>query len=136
MSRRKAREVAFKTIFQVDQVQLEVKDAYQFACEELDLPHKYKAFAWQLVSGCMENLENIDKMISHFSTAWDIGRMSSVDRNILRIGAYEILFLDESLPAVPIDESIEIAKIYGEDNSPAFINAILDKIKGEKECII
>ncbi|NLJ72728.1 MAG: transcription antitermination factor NusB [Syntrophomonadaceae bacterium] len=136
MSRRKAREVAFKVIYQVDIVKADVIDAFKHTIEEENLPDKDRAFAWQLVSGCLDNIELIDSKISHFSTAWDISRMPSVDRNILRIGAYEILFTDSSLQAIPIDEAIEVAKKYSTDNSPGYINAILDKIKGEKECSI
>lgn len=136
MSRRKAREVALKVIYQVDLVQADAKEAFKFAIAEDKLPDKDRAFAWQLVSGCLENMEIIDNKIARFSTAWDINRMPSVDRNILRIGTYELLFTDDSLQAIPIDEAIEIAKKYSEDSSPSFINAILDKIKGERECTI
>lgn len=133
MSRRKAREVAFKVIYQVDQVQADPKAAFHFLVEEDGLQEKDKNFSWQLVTGCLENLEVIDAKISKYSTAWDLHRMSSVDRNIMRIGAYELLFCDKSLNAIPIDEAIEIAKKYSDDNSAAFVNAILDKIKGERD---
>lgn len=133
MSRRKAREVAFKVIYQVDQVQADPKAAFHFMVEEDGLQIKDKAFSWELITGCLEKLDIIDDKISKYSTAWDLNRMSSVDRNIMRIGAYEVLFTDKSLNAIPIDEAIEIAKKYSDDNSAAFVNAILDKIKGERD---
>lgn len=132
MSRRKAREVAFKVIYQVDQVQAEPKKAFKFMIDEDGLQDKDRAFAWQLIEGSLDNLPSIDAKIAYYSTAWDLNRMSSVDRNIMRIGAYEILFMEHSLPAIPIDEAIELAKKYSEDNSASFVNAILDKIKGER----
>ncbi len=132
MSRRKAREVAFKVIYQVDQVQAEPKKTFAYIVEEDGLKDKDWAFAWQLIEGSLNNLASIDEKISHYSTAWDLNRMSSVDRNIMRLGAYEILFMNHLLAAIPIDEAIELAKKYSDDNSASFVNAILDKIKDEK----
>ncbi|HZK44514.1 MAG TPA: transcription antitermination factor NusB [Syntrophomonadaceae bacterium] len=132
MSRRKAREVAFKVIYQIDQVQADPKDAFKYVVDEDRLLNKDKAFSWQLITGCIDNWNSIDEKITLYSTAWDLERMSSVDRNIMRIGAYELLFMDHSLAAIPIDEAIEIAKKYSGENSAGFVNAVLDKIKDDK----
>ncbi|HDS16284.1 MAG TPA: transcription antitermination factor NusB [Proteobacteria bacterium] len=87
------------------------------------------AFSEQLVNGVMEKLSQLDAEIEKHSLHWKIGRMSSIDRNILRLAIYELLFLDEIPPKVSINEAIEIAKVYGDKNSPSFINGILDQIK-------
>lgn len=131
MSRRRARETAFKVIFQVEQAEATPKEAFSYLLEEYNLPDKDQEFAWQLIQNCLDNLEVIDQKIASYSAAWDIKRMSAVDRNIMRISAAEMLYLKEVLPAVAIDEAIEMAKKYGDEKSSAFVNAILDKIAGE-----
>ena len=132
MSRRKAREIAFKVIFQVDQVNAEPRSAFKYLLEEQVLPDKDYEFCWTLIDGCLHYLPQIDASIARYSTDWTIERMSSVDRNLMRVATYELLFLAGTEPAVAIDEAIEISKRYGESNSAAFINAILDKINRDR----
>ena len=132
MSRRKAREIAFKVIYQVDQVNAEPRSAFRYLLEEQVLPDKDYQFSWTLIDGCLHYLQQIDASIARYSTDWTIERMSSVDRNLMRVAAYEILFLEGTEAAVAIDEAIEISKRYGESNSAAFINAILDKINRDR----
>ena len=133
MSRRKARELAFKVIFQVDQVNADPHSAFAYLLEENNLADSESEFSWALIAGCLEHQEEIDTMISTYANDWTIDRMSSVDRNLMRIASAEILFLEGSQAAVAIDEAIEISKKYGEDNSASFINAILDKINPNKK---
>ena len=128
MSRRKARELAFKVIFQVDQVNAEPRIAFNYLLEENHLVDSECELSWNLIEGCLHHMEEIDSLIARYSTDWTLDRMSSVDRNLMRVAATEMLFLDDSQAAVAIDEAIEISKKYGEHNSAAFINAILDKI--------
>ena len=86
-------------------------------------------FTEQLINGVFDNLEEIDHQIKEHSHNWKLNRMSSIDRNILRIAIFELLSCDEIPPKVSINEAIEIAKTYGDKNSPAFINGILDQIE-------
>ena len=86
-------------------------------------------FAEQLVEGVLDNLAQIDHEIEEHSHNWKLNRMSFIDRNILRVAIFELLSCDEIPPKVSINEAIEIAKIYGDTNSPAFVNGILDQIK-------
>jgi len=86
-------------------------------------------FARQLVDGVLEQQAEIDQKIENRSLNWKLHRMSTIDRNILRIAVYELLYLEDIPPKVSINEAIEIAKSYGDKNSPAFVNGILDKIK-------
>ncbi|HAA08836.1 MAG: transcription antitermination factor NusB [Syntrophomonadaceae bacterium] len=132
MSRRKAREHAFKVIFQVDQVQAEPKQAFEYLCQEQPLPDKDRQFAWELVEGTLEYMPAIDERIARYSREWSVDRMSSVDRNIMRVAGYEILFRQEVSPVIAIDEAVELAKRFGEEQSGGFVNAILDRIQGEK----
>jgi N utilization substance protein B len=130
LSRRKAREMAFKVLFQVDQVNSEPRSAFNYLLEEKYIPEKDSEFAWVLVEGTVSRIEAIDTIIASFSKDWSVQRMSSVDRNLLRLASYEMLYLKDSQPIVVIDEAIEIAKRYSEPASVGFINAILDNIRG------
>jgi N utilization substance protein B len=85
-------------------------------------------FTLTLIRGVTAHLEEIDRLISAASTHWSIARMARVDRNLLRLAAFELQFLLEIPPNVAINEAIEIAKLYGSDESPNFINGVLDHI--------
>ncbi|MGI5921979.1 MAG: transcription antitermination factor NusB [Syntrophomonadaceae bacterium] len=132
MSRRKAREVAFKVLFQVDQVNADPQKAFDYLANDVQLAEKDRDFSWGLIEGCLNHLAEIDESISRYAKDWTIERMSSVDKNVMRIAGYEILFTEDAQSVVAIDEAIEISKRYGEENSGSFVNAILDKIKGDK----
>ena len=132
MSRRAAREVIFKTLFELDlnsgldqEIALQTaKDAHQN-----DLTKKDNAYIEKVLRGVTENLESIDSAISAASTQWKLSRMGSVDRAILRLAAYEMKFLSEELTAnIVMNEAIELAKIYGTDESKRFINGVLGGI--------
>ena len=86
-------------------------------------------FSEQLVNGVLGQLEQLDQEIETRSHHWKLSRMSFIDRNILRIALFELLYCDEIPPNVSINEAIEIAKTYGDRNSAAFINGILDQVK-------
>ncbi len=94
-----------------------------------DAPTNVKQFANLLAEGTVEYLATIDAAIRSAATRWKIDRMPVVDRCLLRSTAYELLYLIDIPPAVSINEAIELAKKYSTDDSPQFINAILDKIK-------
>ena len=86
-------------------------------------------FAEALVKGVCENLKAIDEIISKHTDNWNISRMAVIDRNIMRISVYEMLYRDDIPPNVSINEAIELAKKYGDVDSGKFVNGILDKIK-------
>ena len=94
-----------------------------------DAPETVKQFANLLAEGTTEHLATIDPAIRSAATHWKIDRMPVVDRCLLRSTAYELLYLIDIPPAVSINEAIELAKKYSTEDSPQFINAILDKIK-------
>lgn len=131
MSRRKAREIAFKVLFQVDQVEADARAAFDYLVSETSLEDNNRDFSWQLVEGCLGSLPEVDEKITKYSREWSLNRMLSVDRNVMRLACYEILHVTQTHPVVVIDEAIEIAKRYGDENSGSFVNAILDKILGE-----
>lgn len=87
-----------------------------------------KEFAEQLVAGVREHLKDLDALIGKYAANWKIGRMQVVDRNILRLGAYELLWLAEVPAKVTVNEAIELAKDFGDDEAAKFVNGILDKV--------
>jgi N utilization substance protein B len=90
-----------------------------------------RVFTEQLVSGVQANIEAIDERIRKYAANYELHRIAAVDRNILRLAIYEMLFCPDIAPVVAINEAIEIAKRYGTDKSGGFVNGILDRIKGE-----
>ena len=87
-----------------------------------------RQFAEALIAGVFANREEIDRIIAAYATNWDIGRMATVDRNVMRIAAFELLFIEDMPSKVAINEAIEMAKKYGDKDSGKFVNGILDKI--------
>lgn len=131
MGRRKARETAFKVLYQVDLVQAVPDEAYQYMLEDSGLKQeKDREFCKSLYLGCLERREEIDRFIVKHARDWNIERMPPIDRNIMRLALYELLFTAGAQKAVVIDEAVEIAKKYSDAGSSAFINALLDKIDG------
>ena len=127
-NRSKAREYALQMLYQVD-----IRHAgCQQIMEEFWHDHRstadIKTFANQLVQGTVERLEAIDPMIAQHADNWDLKRMAVIDRNILRLGVYELLHMDDAPPKVCINEAIELAKRFGDAESSKFINGILDAI--------
>jgi N utilization substance protein B len=90
-----------------------------------------RAFADPLIRGTVEHLTDIDAKIVQHAKNWDLRRMAVVDRNVLRLAIYEMLFRDDIPPVVSINEAVDIAKRFSTDESGRFVNGILDKVKGE-----
>jgi len=126
--RRKARELAIQVLFHMEYNAGHPEDAFGLVCECLDPPAVVRAFSKDLVLGVCNNRDELDRLISRSSKNWRLGRMSHVDRNILRIGVFEIRFMKEIPPKVSIDEAVEMGKIFGTEESGAFINGILDDV--------
>lgn len=135
MSRRKARELALQSLFQIDfnDCLLE-EDALNAAIDahEEKCTLEAQTYALDLVLGVMKNKSDIDTAFAGYSKNWDIARMPLIDRNILRIAVYEMRYAPEPIdPAIVINEAVELAKLYGTDESSGFINGILGKLTRE-----
>ena len=126
--RRKGREAAFQLMYQVDVSGTELSVAEGEFWSQMGVPKDARDFASSLVEGVVEKLEEIDDLISSHSHNWKIHRMNSVDRNVLRLGVFELVHCRETPTKVIINEAIEIGKKFGTSDSSAFINGILDKI--------
>ncbi|MEW6159317.1 MAG: transcription antitermination factor NusB [Verrucomicrobiota bacterium] len=90
-----------------------------------------RLFADPLIRGTIEKQEELDRQIQHHAKNWDLHRMAVVDRNILRLAIYEMLYREDIPPVVTINEAIDIAKKFSTEDSGKFVNGILDKVKGE-----
>src|SRR5687768_8593268 len=130
MTRRsRAREVALQLLFQRD-VNPDVPRPIveQFARDRLGNPDA-EAFCLSLYDGVVRHLADIDARVAGASENWKLHRMAASDRNVLRLGAYEIAFAPEPTPGpVALDEAIELARRYGSKDSPGFVNGVLDKV--------
>jgi len=132
--RRKAREYALQMLFQWD-ITHDAMDQV-FATFFQNQPEESEAiadFARQLVLGTVEHVEQIDEMIRRHAEHWRLDRMATVDRNLLRLAIYEFLYDRDTPKTVVINEAIEIARRFSAQESPQFINGVLDSIKKELE---
>lgn len=126
--RRKGRELALQALYQLDLCGDDQLAALGLFWEHCDAPNDARAFAEALVDGVLQARARIDELIAQNSSNWRVDRLSHVDRNILRVATYELLYRRDIPASVAIDEAIEIAKRFGSDESPTFVNGVLDSI--------
>ena len=134
--RTRAREFALQILYQMDithdACDISLNAFWQTHNEE-KIEANIKDFTAELVKGVSENLEAMDKKIAQYATNWELKRMAVVDRNIIRMSCYELLFRGDIPPKVSINEAVDLAKKYSGLEAGKFVNAILDKIKQEKD---
>ncbi|MCM8795525.1 MAG: transcription antitermination factor NusB [Candidatus Omnitrophica bacterium] len=130
--RTRAREFALQILYQRDITH----DPYDTVLanfwagrDQEQIDENLKGFTEQLVKGTLENLTFIDAKITQYATNWQLARMPVVDRNVLRLGCFELIFCQDIPPKVSINEAVELAKKYSGPEAGKFVNAILDKIK-------
>lgn len=133
--RTKSRELALQVLYQLDitrDLPESALDNFWSTREDEDVDDEVKEFTSRLVKGAFDNIEPIDKKIAEYAANWQLKRMPVVDRNILRIGCFELLYCDDIPPKVSINEAVELAKKYSGAEAGKFVNAILDKVKLEE----
>jgi len=118
-----------QALFYMDMGQNDSKEAVQLFCENFVTSKRNLPFFLELTNGVIEAMPEIDSAIERFSSNWKISRMSIVDRNIMRLAVYEMLFRKDIPSKVSINEAIDIGKKFGTKESGAFINGILDSIR-------
>ncbi len=129
-----SRECALKILYQVELTKDTLGNCLvDFWQNQIEEDQAVKEFSEALVKGVLDNIKLIDEKISLHATNWQLTRMAVVDRNILRMGSFELLFLNEVPPKVAINEAVELAKRYSGQEAGKFVNGILDKIKLEKK---
>lgn len=130
MSRREIREQIFKLLFRIEFNQKEEmaqQEAFFFEDEENETSEKESAMISEKVNRIVEKLDDIDRLLNEKAKGWETERMGKVDLTILRLAVFEILYDEEIPTGVAINEAVELAKKFGQDSSPAFVNGVLAK---------
>jgi N utilization substance protein B len=127
-ARRKARAIALQALYEIDSAGHDVEAVVTRFLAEGGLSEENDAFVRELVSKVIQNKEKIDHNIQKFATAWPIEQIPVVNRNILRLAIFEILFDNKVSVKVAINEAVELAKKFGSDNSPKFVNGVLGSV--------
>jgi len=133
--RTKARECALQILYAIDITKDSAEDCARiFWNSHPGVKKEIREFSDFIVKGVSKNIGFINSVISKYATNWQIQRMAAIDRNILRLATFELLFAEEIPPKVSINEAIEIAKKYGDRDSSKFVNGVLDRInKAERK---
>jgi len=126
--RRKAREIALQVLYELDVLDIDATEAIAIFWNYFGAPEESRKFSSHLIEGACDKKEEIDSLISSCSDNWSLARMSRVDRNILRMAVYELLYCPDIPPKVTLNEAIDLGKMYGSENSGSFINGILDAV--------
>jgi transcription antitermination factor NusB len=129
--RRRARELAIQVLFHMEYNPGDPGESFDRVCESFGPPKEVRAYSREVVLGVWEKKADLDRLIRKSSKNWRVERMTRVDRNILRIAIYEVVYRKDVPPKVSIDEAVELGKRYGTEESGAFINGILDHIYNE-----
>lgn len=128
MSRKRARELAFKILFQADVGRNPWQEVLPRTLAETNLPEKSSEFLGSTVKGTVAHLKEIDAIITKYAVDWRLDRMANTDRNILRLAVHELLYMPEIPASVTASEAVELAKRYGDDESGRFVNGILGNV--------
>jgi N utilization substance protein B len=136
--RRRSREAALQVLYAVDlsapggsaAPRASAEEAFENAAAHFELPPGAREFARELVHGVATHRDKLDPFIARHATHWRLDRMAAVDRNVLRLGAYELLYTPTPA-AVVIDEAVGLARRFSSDESPRFVNGVLDALARE-----
>ncbi|HVH07900.1 MAG TPA: transcription antitermination factor NusB [Myxococcota bacterium] len=139
--RRRSREAALQVLYALDVPARDpaerlaeapelVEEAFEAAAAHFELPPAARAFARELVHGVVAHQAKLDPLVARHATHWRLDRMAAVDRNVLRLGAYETCYTDTA-DAIVIDEAVSLARRFGGDASPGFVNGVLDALVRE-----
>jgi len=129
--RRKARTVALQALFEVDRVGHGPEETLGRLVDETSLSEEGALFARELVDGVLKNKERIDGIIQTYAPAWPVVQLAAIDKNILRLAIFEILFNNKVPVKAAINEAVELAKTFGSENSSKFVNGVLGTVSGK-----
>lgn len=128
--RRKARGIALQALYELDRSQHSVDNVLDRLFAEAELSTENSSFVRELVNKVIEHKEKLDEHIKRFAPAWPLAQIPPVDRNILRLAIFEILFDNKVSVKIAINEAVELAKRFGSDSSHKFINGVLGSVSG------
>ena len=120
--------MAVQILFHLEFSHDDPSEVFNLICDNFDAPESIREFSKMLVLGVCEKKESLDRVISQASRNWRIDRMARLDRSILRLAAFEIMFIPEIPARVSLDEAVEIGKKFGSEDSGRYINGVLDNI--------
>lgn len=126
--RRRGRELALRVLFEVEGTSKNADWALDYQGSDMGAAGDVAAFAGEIVSGCLVHAEHIDDVITEASDNWALVDLGKVERALLRMGAYELLYEPRTPVAVVIDESVELAKAYAGDDAAHFVNGVLGQV--------
>ena len=127
-NRSKSRSLALQTLFEIDLTKHHIDDVLGHLMVESDLDENQLKFAREIVCGVLDRKKQIDSLIAECATEREVGDLSSLDRSVLRMGILELLDFSDTPPKVVVNEAVELAKIYGSDNSYKFVNGVLGAV--------
>ena len=127
-ARRRARAVALQGLYEIDFTQHSPEYALGCRLKERALPESATSFAFHLMEGVVDYRSKLDQVMAELAPEWPVEQIAVVDRNILRIAIYELLFDSDTPPKVAINEAVELAKLFGSDSSPRFVNGVLGSL--------
>jgi transcription antitermination protein NusB len=130
-ARHSGREAALQMLFQLEASGTSPEQTIELFWRTFDSDPEGRRYADGIVRGVAENMPTIDEKISAASQNWRLERMSRVDRNLLRLGTWELMYSPEVPRAVILDEAVEIAKAFGTEESSSFVNGVLDRIASD-----
>ena len=127
--RRKSRELVLQALYQSEIIQEDTVHSLPQLSDDFSPDERKDEFAERIVAGVREHKHEIDRLIEHYSENWRLDRMPIIDRSILRMAIYELLYCEEIPPKVTLNEAIDLGKRYGAEDSGSFINGILDQVR-------
>ena len=130
-TRRRGREAALQLLYAIEITHADAEEVLSSSWAHALTAARTREFTGALLQGVLASRDEIDALIREWSANWSLERIGLVERNILRVAIYELLFMPEIPPNVTINEAIEVAKRYGAEDAPAFVNGILDRIKNQ-----
>jgi N utilization substance protein B len=126
--RRRSRILALQALYEIDTTQHLPGSVLDQRLSEDPLPEEGESFARELITGVLQHKSELDKMIQEHAPEWPVGQMAVVDRNVLRIAIYEFFISKLTPTKVAINEAVELAKLFGSDSAPRFINGVLGAV--------
>jgi transcription antitermination protein NusB len=130
--RHRGRELALRVLFELEGTQKDASETLRYQADDVGATDDVAAFAGELVVGVLEHGEQVDDSIDSASSNWRLEEIGKVERAVLRLGAYELLFLGDTPVSVVIDEAVELAKAYAGAEAASFVNGVLGRIASER----
>jgi N utilization substance protein B len=130
--RRRGRELALRVLFELEGTDKNAAQALDYQALDMRAPADVRAFAGDIVNGCLRHRDEIDASVAEASANWALEDLGKVERAVLRIGVYELLFERETPIAVVIDESVELSKAYAGEEAAQFVNGVLGHIARQR----